>query len=315
MHALPPVQALRCFVAVAREGTVSSAAVRLHLSQPAVSLQVKNLEEMIGLRLFERTPQGLVMTRDGAALLPEAEAAIAALSVFSQASTALQGGGRQTLRVGTILEPGFIRMGMFLSELVTAAPQIETQLRHGMSDDALAQVTRRELDVGFYLDLPSNASPTGPRARDASGHIPAFRVRPLRRFVYRVAAPPGWDARVRGKGWKALAGLPWLATPEASAHRRFLDSVFRPLGVAPRRVAMTDEEASMLDLLRSGVGMSLVRDEIAEREAKAGNLVLADKVSIGCVLSFICLAARAHEFPVAQALAAIEKAWNTPDAA
>ena len=56
MAAAPDPQALRAFVAVAREGNVSRAATRLHLSQPAVSLQLKALAEATGLTLFTRTP-------------------------------------------------------------------------------------------------------------------------------------------------------------------------------------------------------------------------------------------------------------------
>jgi DNA-binding transcriptional LysR family regulator len=65
-------QTLRAFVAVAREGNVSRAAQRLHLSQPAVSLQLKRLAQTTGLVLFNRTPRGLALTPDGAALLPQA---------------------------------------------------------------------------------------------------------------------------------------------------------------------------------------------------------------------------------------------------
>ena len=60
-------QSLRAFVMVAREGSVSRAAARLHLSQPAVSLQLKALAQATGLSLFSRSPRGLVLTADGAA--------------------------------------------------------------------------------------------------------------------------------------------------------------------------------------------------------------------------------------------------------
>ena len=67
-----PLQTLRAFVTVAREGSVSRAAERLHLSQPAVSLKLKQLQQDLGLTLFERRPQGLALTADGQALLPSA---------------------------------------------------------------------------------------------------------------------------------------------------------------------------------------------------------------------------------------------------
>ncbi|QDL39412.1 LysR family transcriptional regulator [Rhodoferax sediminis] len=307
-------QTLRAFVAVAREGNVSRAAMRLHLSQPAVSLQLKSLAQSTGLALFTRTPQGLVLTRDGAALLPQAEKVLASLVDFNQAALRLHNTLRGVLRIGTILDPAFTRLGAFLKELVESAPQIETELRQGMSGDVLAQISRGELDVGFYLGLPVNSESNQPLAhmetRQAAIH---FEAKELTHFSYRVLAPAGWGPQVLGRDWKALAALPWLATPPASAHHRVLAGVFGPgslTGLEPRRVALVDQEASMLDLVKSGVGLSLVRDSIAIRESQAHGLVIADRVSLDCVLSFVCLRARVAEPVVASAWAALDKVWR-----
>lgn len=295
MAAVPDPQALRAFVAVAREGNVSRAAQQLHLSQPAVSLQLKALAGQTGLVLFERSSRGLTLTRDGAALLPQAQRALAALGDFSQAAATLQSTVRGTLRIGTILDPEFTRLGAFLRALVESAPQIETELRQGMSGEVLAQVTRGELDVGFYLGRPEPAAD--------------FSVRELSRFDYRVIAPAGWGPQVLGRDWAALAALPWIATPPDSAHHRLLAQVYRPLGLVPRRVALVDQEASMLDLVRSGVGLSLARDAIAMREAQARGLVVADRVSLAAVLSFVSLRSRSGEAVIASAHAALDAAW------
>lgn len=311
MAAAADPQTLRAFVAVAREGNVSRAALRLHLSQPAVSLQLKHLADSTGLQLFTRMPHGLVLTRDGAALLPQAEKALAALADFSQAALSLHSTVRGRLRIGTILDPEFTRLGAFLKELVESAPQIETELRQGMSGEVLERIGRGELDVGFYLGLPEDAAsktPAGMRARSPTAS--RFETKVLSHFTYRVLAPAGWGEQVLGRDWKALAALPWVATPAASAHHRLLASVFGPLGVTPRQVALVDQEASMLDLVRSGVGLSLVRDSIAIREAQARGLVVADRVSLDCMLNFVCLQARRTEPVVASAWAALEQVWR-----
>jgi DNA-binding transcriptional LysR family regulator len=295
-------QTLRAFVAVAREGNVSRAATRLHLSQPAVSLQLKALAEATGLTLFTRTPHGLALTPDGAALLPQAEKVLAALADFGQAALSLHNTVRGRLRIGTILDPEFTRLGAFLKELVETAPQIETELRQAMSGEVLAQIGRGELDVGFYLGLPGDAAPGGVGEQ--------FELRALSHFSYRVLAPAGWGEQVLGRDWKALAALPWIATPPASAHHRLLAGVFGPLGVTPRQVALVDQEASMLDLVRSGVGLSLVRESIAITEAQARGLVVADRVSLECQLCFVSLRARRGEPVVASAWAALEQVWR-----
>jgi len=83
------LQTLRAFVTVAREGSVSRAAERLHLTQPAVSLKLKQFQAVLGLTLFQRRPQGLELTADGRALLPAAEKALAAMAGFEQSARAL----------------------------------------------------------------------------------------------------------------------------------------------------------------------------------------------------------------------------------
>lgn len=304
-------QTLRAFITVAREGNVSRAALRLHLSQPAVSLQLKSLAQSTGLQLFTRTPHGLALTPDGAALLPQAEKALAALADFDQAALKLNSTLRGRLRIGTILDPEFIRLGAFLKELVESAPQIETELRQGMSGEVLARVARGELDVGFYLGEPDDLEIRESVAPSTQAQAAInFEVKTLSHFTYRVLAPAGWGDQVQGRDWKALAALPWLATPPESAHHRMLARVFAPLGVAPRQVALVDQEASMLDLVRSGVGLSLVRDSIAIREAQARGLVIADRVSLDCVLSFVCLKARRSEPVIASAWGALERVWR-----
>ena len=305
------LQALRAFVAVAREGNVSRAAQHLHRSQPAVSLQLKSLAASTGLLLFTRTPQGLALTRDGAALLPHAEKALAAAADFGHAAQRLHSTVRGTLRIGTILDPEFTRLGAFLRQLVEAAPQVDTELRQGMSGEVLAQLARQELDVGFYLGDPNIAWSKQPQATAEQGHgAPLFDSRVLTRFAYRVVAPAGWGPQVLGRDWRGLAALPWLATPPASAHHRLLADVFEPLGVEPHRVALVDQEASMLDLVKSGVGLSLVRDSIAIRESQAHGLVIADRASLDCMLSFVCLGARRDIAVVASAWDALRVVWG-----
>ena len=90
MDQLPRTKSLRCFITVAREGTVSRAASLLNLTQPAVSLQLKGLEESIGLQLFNRTPGGFTLTEAGAALLPLAHKAVSASADFRTMADSLK---------------------------------------------------------------------------------------------------------------------------------------------------------------------------------------------------------------------------------
>ncbi|TAM07617.1 MAG: LysR family transcriptional regulator [Paraburkholderia sp.] len=288
---------LRAFVTVAREGNLTRAATHLHLTQPAVSLQIKHLQEALGVTLFTRTAHGLALTRDGQALLPHAERALAAAGDVQRAAAALRHEVRGKLRIGTILDPAFLRLGGFLHQLVETWPQIETALRHGMSGWVLDQVRARELDVGYYIGQP------GPDAD-------TFHAITLTRFQYRVLAPAGWKDRVKGaRDWRALAALPWIWTPPASAHNRLLTHLFEAVDAKPVKVAEVDQEPSMLDLVKSGVGLTLARDSIAIAEAHAHALTIVEGVTVPTELTFITLASRRNEPAIAAALKAIETQW------
>ncbi|MBT2791634.1 LysR family transcriptional regulator [Paraburkholderia strydomiana] len=293
---------LRAFVMVAREGNLTRAAVQLHLTQPAVSLQIKHLQETLGVTLFTRTSHGLSLTRDGQALLPHAERALAAAGDVQRAAQSLRQEVRGRLRIGTILDPEFLRLGGFLKQLVETWPHIETALRHGMSGWVLDQVRAGELDVGYYIGVPSEDD-----ARDG----PAFHTLTLTQFQYRVLAPAGWRDRVKGaRDWRSLAAFPWIWTPPASAHNRLLSRAFGQAGVKPVKVAEVDQEPSMLDLVKSGVGLTLARDAIAIAEAHAHALTIVEGITVPTQLSFITLDERKDEPAIAAALKLIEQQWT-----
>ena len=282
----------------------------LHLTQPAVSLQLKGLEESTGLLLFNRTPGGFTLTEAGAALLPLAHRTVSASADFRTAADSLRESLRATLRVGTILDPESIRLGPFVRSLATSSKKTEVFLRYGMSDDVLAQIGRGELDVGYYIDAaPAEclASGTPPERTIEDGK---FRLMPLMRYDYRVIAPPEWSDKVMGKDWADLADLPWITTPHHSAHRRLIDDVFRPMGTLPKRVAFADQEDAMIDFVESGICLSLARDCVLDRIARKGNFVIADKLALTCDLSFACLTARRHEPLISNAFAAMRAVWD-----
>ncbi len=295
---------LRAFATVAREGNLTRAAARLCLTQPAVSLQIKHLQGELGVVLFARTSRGLVLTRDGQALLPHAERALAAAAEVQRAASALRQEVSGRLRIGTVLDPEFLRLGGFLRQLVESHPQIETELRHGMSGWVRDAVRARQLDVGYSIGRPGDDIPDD--RQDAA----RFHTLVLTRYHYRVLAPAGWKERVqRARDWRALAALPWIWTPPSSAHHRLLSRVFAEAGVQPVKVAEVDQEPSMLDLVKSGVGLTLVRDSIALREAHAHALVIVEPVSVPAELTFLTLAERREEPAIAAALRLVEQQW------
>ncbi|PLY57854.1 LysR family transcriptional regulator [Herbaspirillum sp. BH-1] len=288
---------LRAFISVAHEGNLTRAAEKLHLTQPAVSLQIKGLQESLGLQLFNRSASGMVLTVEGNTLLPLAERILADVQELRRHASGLRSSDdvlTGTLAIGTILDPEFIRLGAFLKLLVEHHPRLSTQLSHHMSGSVLNEVRAGHLDVGYFLGDPGKG----------------FHAMTLTSFTYNVIAPAGWKNRVSGKSWKELARLPWIWTPAESAHHRLLSRIFAQHQSKLHTVALVDQESSMLDLVKSGVGLSLARESIALNQAQAHGLVIADAVELSTDLSFISLEKRQHEDAIKAVFQLLQEVWQ-----
>jgi DNA-binding transcriptional LysR family regulator len=296
------LRTLQCFAAVAETGNVTRAAEALHMTQPALSLRLQQLGAQTGLKLFARTARGLDLTPDGLVFHVKARQVLNAAADLERTVRQMHGHIRGKLRVGTVIDPEFTRLGAFLSGLVDTAPMLEKELRQGMSGNVAQWILSGEMDAGYFLgDLPEAAN----RAQK-----PDFAQMTLTDFSYSVIAPPGWESRVMGKGWEGIAALPWVGTVEASVHHRLLKQVYAPLGMQPNYVAMVDQESSMLAMVRSGVGLSLSRDSVALTEKRWHGVVVNELLSVPCSLSFIARAERRQEPAIACAFEVLGQVWS-----
>lgn len=291
--------ALRAFVMVAQEGNLTRAADRLCLSQPALSLQLKKLQESLGVTLFERLPRGMRLTQIGRQLLPSAERVMNTTAEFRAAAFRLKGSVTGSLRLGTIVDPEFLRLGTCLRLLTERHPGLSFSLRHGMSGAMAREVEAGNLDVAFTLGAPGMED-----LRER------FHVLTLTGFVYSVVAPPNWGGQVYNKGWRELAALPWIETPPESVHHHLLKRIATAEGVEFNVVAQVNLEPSMMDLVKSGVALSLARDNLALNAAHADGVVIANAVNVPAELGLICRKDRLDEPSVSAALE-IAALWNS----
>lgn len=235
---------LRSFATVAKFGHLTRAAEALHLSQPALSGHIKLMEEELGVSLFERTPSGMSLTPAGARLVTEAEGILAAVAHLIQTAQALRGQPTGHLSVGTVLEPGVLRVGELIVRSLERYPQIQIELQQVMSSDALARIRTGSLDASFYFGDEPN-----------SGVVAV----PLRELVYRVAIPCAWADELKGAPWEAVAERPWIVAPEPSTHRQLVLKLFG--GEPPPRIVLADNETVINNLIESGVGISVLRED------------------------------------------------------
>jgi DNA-binding transcriptional LysR family regulator len=142
----------RTFVTVAELGTVSKAAARLHTAQPALSRQISNLEQELGLKLFDRVGRRLVLTGEGDQLLGDCRILLSYANAVGERAQMLRRGDTGTLKVAA--SPQFIEgiMSDFLRRYAQRFPKVQVKLTEAVVwSDTLGMLERGEIHIGQNL--------------------------------------------------------------------------------------------------------------------------------------------------------------------
>ena len=250
---------LRYFVAVAEELHFRRAAERLHVAQPAVSEQVRKLEDELGVRLFDRTQRKVSLTDAGTVLLTEARRV---LRQAEAARLAVRSAGERpsiVLRVGYIpscLPAGILRA---LHRVAKTMPHLQTTMEPGAGLELVEAVRAGELDAAV-VSLPV---PTAGLRVTTLGDERAMAVFP-------VSHPQAVSREVR---LEQIAPERMVVLPR-DADRPFHDAVIaacRDAGISPTLIEMPDGQIERVLLaVASGAGMAVLPECVSERYAAAG---------------------------------------------
>jgi len=289
------LQQLRSFVTVARTGQLVRASEQLHLTQSALSKQIKSFEDELGVLLFVRTPAGMVLTGAGRRLLPLAVRTVDSAQEIAAISASMHGMVPGALRLGTIIDPESIRLGALLATLLERSPHVDVSLFHGISGGVLQMLKEKQVDACFYLGTLKDAE---------------VAVRQLALEHYVVVGPVAWEARLQSASWAELAAMPWMATPRGSSQHGLVDQMFAERGLAYRTVVEVDQEASMIELIQTGVALGLMRERIASPALQSGQAVVWPGARLPCPLSLLHLRSSEDSTMLQALFAAAHTVWQ-----
>ena len=288
---------LRAYVTVARIGHLTRAAEVLHVTQPAVSGQIKALEEELGIALFDRKPGRIVLTRAGERMLPEAEKVLEAAGSLIAQARALQGELSGSLVIGTVGDPDSLRLGSLLNGLVSALPLLEIKTRAGDAEVLREAVATSSLQASFYI---------GPNIpREVNGL-------PLQSLQYRIVAPFSFSQRILHAGWREIADMPWIGAPATSHAQTLLRDLFARQGLLPNIVLESDHSSAPQTLVRSGLGLALLREDVAVPMAEHDQVVIWPHTRVAAMLSFIYPRSAEHDPAIVAALSVLRTVWGLP---
>jgi DNA-binding transcriptional LysR family regulator len=250
---------LRYFVAVAEELHFRRAAERLHVAQPAVSEQVRKLEDELGVTLLERTHRRVSLTEAGAAMLEEAKRVLRLADGAQHAARHARDRAASRLRIGYAAAALPAVVPRALQAIRASAALTETTLEPGSALDLIEAVRDGRLDAAV-VPLPSPAA--GLRVMQLSDQ-------------HAVAALPVSHphATQRSISLDRVAPERLLVLPR-EANRPFYDAVIASChgaGLSPTLMELPDDEVEQALLaVASGAGMALLPESVSERYAAPG---------------------------------------------
>jgi DNA-binding transcriptional LysR family regulator len=290
---------LRGFIAVAAEGHLTRAADKLHVSQPALSAQIKSLEDEWGVALFERLPGGMGLTPAGRRLLGSAQDVLASVHALQSQAKSMQGAVVGHVRFATVADPAFVRLPDILALALDRCPLVEVEVHHEVTGAAFAQIRDGQLDLGLYYGELTHAD---------------VGSMPLTEFDFCIAAPAAWGERLKGADIGLIAEQPWILTPPISSHRTLSDRMFGRLGIRPSTVVEADNEGVILSLVVAGLGMALMRRDIATERAQAGEVAIVEGETLPTTLQLLWHRPRGDEPAVATMREIVREVWTRPRA-
>ena len=253
------VRDLEVFLSVARHLNFTRAGEEVHLSQPSVSVRMRQLEHDLGAKLFDHLGKKVALTEAGELLIPYATRVIAAMDDARHAIDELRGLERGALRIGASTTPGMYLIPRTIAQFKKRYPKIDVHLAVKGTRQIEEGVIRNEFDFGFV-----------------GGHLSGDEVDVLPWITDEIILIVPLDhplAGKRGVTAQDLAGEKFILREQGSATRAVVATHLRRLHVDAEAVMEIENPESVKKAVQNGLGIAFISGFAAATDLKAKILV------------------------------------------
>ncbi|HSI62574.1 MAG TPA: LysR family transcriptional regulator [Candidatus Saccharimonadia bacterium] len=288
---------LRTFLTVAEEGNLTRAAEKLFTSQPAVSAQVKALEDELGMKLFERSPKGMQLTQGGKALSEQAKRVVDAARDFKHSAEGLRGTVSGELVLGINNRPEILRLMEVLQELTLKHSDLSYDMANGSSGVIIQGLEEGNISIGFF-----------------EGHCESSKLtwHQLDTIELCLAAPAAWAEELSMPDWKLLESKPWIFVSPMCSYFRTIQNICREQGLQITPRFRVNEDLTVLNLVAEGLGVTLLAKRQIELHQFEGRVVPLPHFRAVVPLSIGYLTERAQDPAIMAVRDAVLEVWKTP---
>lgn len=254
---------LRSFMEIATVENLTKAANKLHISQSALSTQIKQLETDLNVILFKRSTRGMALTDQGRILLSYATNVINAANEMQEKATQLNGKIHRTLKIGLNTDGNFLKASKLNRLIKEEFPDIHVMLITSQTINTAEMLHQGLIDIGFFFGNNQDHEVI-------SDIISTFNIR--------IAIPKSFLSDNTELTWQSLAKLPWILSACECPYYQIVLKEMKAQGLVPNHHAEATDESIVKDLLLDEQGIAVLREDDAVSVLASGKIVLWEDV-------------------------------------
>jgi DNA-binding transcriptional LysR family regulator len=259
-------------VAIGDEGNIHRAAELLDMAQPAASKLLKDLEDALGVELFERLPRGMRATWYGETMIRHARVALSSLRQAGQEIDALKTGDIGEVSIGAITGPALTLLPQVVASLARERPDLRVQLSVESSDVLIEHLSQSKVDImiGRLFPRPDQSNLSYERLSDEP--------------VCAVARPSHALLGIQALSLEQLTHTRWIVPPSGSVLRHRFELMFQEQGLpVPRQLVETSSLLFVTKMLQKSDFIAVIPTDVARYYASYGMLALLP-IQLSCAM-------------------------------
>ena len=248
---------IEAFVEVVRAGSISRAAERLSISQPAITARIQGLEAAMGARLFVRSRAGTRLTDAGRTLLPYAERGLIALQRGRELVAEVADGEAGRLTIGAAPAVSTYVLPAMLRQFQARHPAVQLSVRSGHSEEVLEMVLREEVEIGLMRPIRHAEIESTPLYEDE---------------LVLVVSPGHAFAASGSVAMASMTTEHLILFDRTSSYHELTSSILREAGIRPRGWIEVDNIDAAKRMIEEGLGVALLPRTAVNSEISEGRL-------------------------------------------
>lgn len=252
------ISQLEYFVRVCETGSITSAAEQLNVAQPALGMQIKSLENTLGVRLLDRTRRGTLPTPAGRLFLEDARHILASLQVARRRLREHEAGAPQTINLGLTPSLTTLLTGPLLEAAKAQAPHLRLQIFEDFSHSLVDRLETGQLDCALVYSVPETSR--------------LHRLAKLRErlvFVCQPGSPLDGDTPL---AFQQLTGVPFVMPSKRDFVRQVFEAELERHGLSVNILYQVESMPAMKDLISRGLAYGILPRGTVAREVTEGTL-------------------------------------------